>query len=295
MAWFRRSADRHKPGTRMQEQLPVAVHRVAPSGVLYASTLEKYTMTSQNQPDPPTRGNHNLPKETQQFAGRSPRSRITIRRLWVGLSVIALVGLSAGLIIFATGGTKQAASSGSSGSNGTAVGTASSTGGTTGRSGTSVAKGKVISAAKLAEKGGALSLPKSMQSHVASWQSGSGGRELTAVSSQFGSALQAAGIKQYSLMRHACTQLTGSVAAAQAGPQIPNTAMQKLYAKALTELAKGATDCRTAISLSASGDETVQAHVNSTMLHQATSELSAGATDVYRSTAEIAIVSRQHH
>ena len=86
-----------------------------------------------------------------------------------------------------------------------------------------------------------------------------------------------------------------SVATAQAGPQIPDTAMQKLYAKALTELAKGAADCRTAISLKSSGDETVQAHVDTTMLHQATSELSAGATDVFRSTAEIEIISRQHH
>ena len=129
-------------------------------------------MTSQNRPDPPTTGNQNC-EETQQFAGRSPRSRITIRRLWVGLLVIALVGLSAGLIIFATGGTKQAASSGSSGSNGTAVGTAGSTGAHHRAERHERSEGQVIPAAKLAEKGGALSLPKSMQSHVASWQSGS--------------------------------------------------------------------------------------------------------------------------
>ena len=153
--------------------------------------------TSQNQPGPPD--NHNRPEETQQFAGRPPRSRsksrssrsrFKIGRLWIGLSVIALLGLSAALITYGTGGTKQAASSGSSASGGTAGGTAGSTGGTAGstggtapRGGTSTAKGKVISAAKLAEKGGALSPPTSMQSRVVSWQSGSGGHELTAVSS----------------------------------------------------------------------------------------------------------------
>ena len=31
------------------------------------------------------------------------------------------------------------------------------------------------------------------------------------------------------------------------------------------------------------------------MLHQSTSELSVGATDIFRSTAEIEILSRQHH
>ena len=261
-------------------------------------------MTSQNQPGPPTRDNHNRPEETRQFADRSPRSRsksrtsrsrFKVRRLWIGLSVIAVVGVSAGLITYATAGNQQAASSGSAGSGGTAPGTAGSTGGTAPRGGTSTAKGKVISASKLAEKGGALSPPTSMQSRVVSWQSGSGGHELTAVSSRLGAALQAGGIKQYSSMKYACTQLASSVAGAQAGTPIPDTAMQDLYAKALTELAKGAADCRTAISVSSSGEETVQAHVNTTMLHEATSELSVGATDIFRSTAEIQILSRQHH
>jgi len=211
------------------------------------------------------------------------------------------VGLSAGLIIYATGGTKQAASSGSAGSSGSsqtggsALGTAGSTGGTAPKGGTSTAKGKVISAAKLAEQGGALSPPTNMQSSVASWQSGSGGRELTAVSARLGAALQAGGIKQYTSMRSACTQLAGSVTAAEAGPRIPDTAMQNLYTKALSDLAKGAADCRTAISVKATGDETTQANVDTATLHQASAELSAGATDIFRSTAEIAILSRQHH
>lgn len=260
-------------------------------------------MTSQNQPGPPD--NHNRPEETQPFAGRpprsraksrSPRSRFKIGRLWIGLSVIAVLGLSAALITYATGGPKQAASSGSSASGGTAPGAAGSTGGGTAPGGgTSKAKGKVISAAKLAEKGGALSVPTSMQSRIASWQSGPGGRDLTAVSSRLGNALQAAGVKQYASMRYTCTQLAGNVVTAGAGPQIPDTAMQSLYTKALTELAKGAADCRTAISVKPSGDESTQANVATAMLHQSISELSAGATDIFRATAEIEIISRQHH
>lgn len=263
-------------------------------------------MTSQNQPGQPPEDDHNLSEDTQQLAGRSSRSRGKSRasqsrsksmRLWIGLAVIAVVGLSAALITYAVGGTHPTASSSSSssGPTGAALGASASGGGTAPKGGTSTAKGKVISAAKLAQKGGALSPPTSMQSHVASWQSGAGGRDLTAVSSRLGAALQAGGIKQYTSMRYACTQLASSVTAAEAGPQIPDAAMQNLYAKALSELAKGAADCRTAISIKASGDETTQANVNTAALHQATAELSAGATDIFRSTAEIEILSRQHH
>jgi hypothetical protein len=133
-----------------------------------------------------------------------------------------------------------------------------------------------------------------MHSSVVRWQSGAGGRNLTAVSSGLGHALQAGGIKQYVMMRYACTQLGSSVATAAAGPQIPDAAMQGLYTKALTELAKGAADCRAAISVKPSGDETSETNVDSTKLHQSTSELSAGATDIFRATAQIQIIARQH-
>jgi hypothetical protein len=266
-------------------------------------------MTSQNEPDPPAKDTQNPPEETQHDGGsprarsrsRSSRSRFKIGRLWIGVSVIAILALSAGLITYAIGGTKPAASSGSPGSpgssqaGGTALGTAGSTGRAAPKNGTSTAKGKVISATKLAQQGGALSLPASAQSSVASWQSGAGGHDLTAVSNWLGDALQAGGIKQYSSMKSGCTRLASSVAAAQTGPRIPDAAMQKAYAAALTELAKGAADCRTAISVSPNGEETVQAHVDTARLHQATSELSAGATDIFHATAEIEILSRQHH
>ena len=209
--------------------------------------------------------------------------------------MIALLGLSAALLTYGLGGTHQAASSGSAAGPAGTGGTATSASGGAAPKGTSKTKGEVISAAKLAEKGGAVSPPTNMNSELINWQSGSGGKHLTAVSSGLGDALQAAGIRQYAPMKHACAQLAGSVATAEAGPQIPDAAMQTLYAKALAELAKGAADCQTAISFQPSGDESVAAHVDPTLLHQSVSELSAGATDVFRSTAEIAILARQRH
>jgi hypothetical protein len=263
-------------------------------------------MTSSDQKDRPSRGDDDSLDETQRLPGRSSQSRSESQpamsrfkrsRVLIGLSVLGLAGLSAALVYIAVGGgAHQTASSGSSVA-GAAPGTTNSAGGGTVPNGTvprgtSIAKKQVISAAKLAQNGGALSLPADMKGSLTSWQAGPGGKDLTAVSAQMGTALQAAGIKQYTTMRYACTQLASSVAAAEAGPAIPDAAMQQLYAKALAELAKGAEDCRTAISVKPSGDETVQTLVDTTMLHQATSELSAAATDIFRSTAEIEIASR---
>jgi hypothetical protein len=132
-----------------------------------------------------------------------------------------------------------------------------------------------------------------MQSQVSGWHADSGGSHLAAVLSGLGSVLQANGVRQYVPMKHACAQLAASVATAKAGPQIPDSAMQGLYAKALAELARGAANCETAISFKQNGSESAEAHLDTTLLHLSVSELSAGATDVFRSTAEIEIVSRQ--
>ena len=253
-------------------------------------------MTSLDQPGQPSKDDHKRGEDGNRPAVRSSRSgrqnrhlgrRYKSRRFWIGLSAIALLGLAGVFIYVGVGGTHHAASSGSSG---TAQGR-NSAGGAPPK-GTSTAEGKVISAAKLAENGGALALPKSMQASALKWQSGPGGRDLAAVSSRLGQALQAAGIRQYSQMKSACIQLAASVATAEVGPQIPDATMQKLYAKALAELTKGASDCRSAISSKVNGG-VAGAHVNTAMLYRSTSELSTGATDIFRSTAEIEIISRQ--
>ena len=160
--------------------------------------------------------------------------------------------------------------------------------------GSSKAKGKVPSAAQVAESGGALSLLANMQSRVIAWQSGPGGTHLAAVTRLFADALQAGDVRQYFDMKSACVQLTHGVSTAEAGPQIPVAAMQMLYAKALAELAKGAADCQAAITIKP-GDESPETEVNATMRQQAASELAAGAREIFRSTAEIEIASRQSH
>jgi hypothetical protein len=253
-------------------------------------------MSSQDQPGQPPEDGPEPSEDTQlQLAGRFSLYRNKSGWLRITLSAIAVVGLSAALIAVGFGGgTHQGASSGPRLVQGTGLGTPS---GKDGRIsiGTGAANGEVISAAKAAENGGALSLPKSTQSSVVKWLSGPGGTDLAAVSNRLGDALQAAGIGQYASMKNACIQLAGSVTIAQAGPQIPVVAMQKLYAKALMELAKGSADCRIAISTKPDGEESVDAHVDARTVRLSISELGAGARDVFRSTAEIEIASRQRH
>jgi hypothetical protein len=227
-------------------------------------------------------------------------SRHKIILLSAGISMVIVGGLVAALLSNGSGGAhknalgaaNQPASNRSPGTSGAAVGSAA---GGAGPKGTSRVQGEVISPAQLAEQGGALSPPKNLQSQIISWQSGPGGTYLAAVSSGFGDALQAAGVRQYAPMKHACAQLATSVTSAQAGPRIPDAAMQELYAKALADLAKGAADCQAAVSVAANGDEAVNVHLDARLLQLSTSELSAGATDIFRSTAVIEILARQRH
>jgi hypothetical protein len=218
------------------------------------------------------------------------------------LSLIAL----AGVVLAVRGGSHQANSGNTSAETGGAP-AAPATGGTPAAPGSieathvnqatnssSKAEGKVPSAAQVAENGGALSLPTNTQSSVIAWQAGPGGKDLAAVTRLFGDALQAGGERQYVEMRTACTQLTHGVSTAEAAPQIPVAAMQSLYGKALAELAQGAADCQAAIATKP-GNEELGTTVNATMRQQAASELAAGARDIFRSTAEIQIASRQSH
>jgi hypothetical protein len=240
--------------------------------------------------------------ELSQKAYESPRrtrrrrtSRFSLprhKRAWLGitLSLVALAGVSAALIAIVGGGSHQATSGGTSAGSGSID--ASPVNQVPNSS--SKTKSKVPSAAQVAESGGALSLPTNMQSRVIAWQLGPGGTHLTAVTRLFGDALQAGGLRQYVNMRNACAQLANSVSAAEAGPQIPVAAMQTVYGQALTELSRGAANCHAAIIVSP-GDEQVQTNVRTALLRQAKSELGAGAKAIFRSTALIEIVSRQHH
>jgi hypothetical protein len=247
----------------------------------------------------PSQEAHEPSQDTQQARRRFSLPRNN--RAWLGitLSLIALAAVSTALIIAVSGGGSHQATSSASGATGAAPGTipaAQAPAAQAPSSGVSNAKGgKVPSAAQVAESGGALSLPTSMQSRVVTWQFGRGGTRLAAVSSLFGTALQNKALKQYPLMKQTCIQLARSVPTAQAGPPIPVAAMQTLYVQALTELAKGAADCQAAITVTPNGDESLQIHINAALLNQSVSELAAGSRDIFRSTAEIEIASRQSH
>jgi hypothetical protein len=264
-------------------------------------------MTSPGQLGQASKDSNELPQEAHeppQDTRQRPTGRFSVPRhktpwLGIALSLVALAGVSAALIAVAVGsGSHQA----------TSARTSAATGGTSAapssikaspvnqapNSSSSSAEGKFPSAAQVAESGGALSLPANMQSRVISWQSGPGGTRLAAVTRLFGDALQAGGIRQYVDMRIACTQLAHSVSTAEAGPQIPVAAMQTVYGQALAELAKGAGDCQAAIFVRSDGEDQ-QAVVMATLFGQSKSELAAGARDIFRSTAEIEIASRQQH
>ena len=236
---------------------------------------------------------HESPRHTR----RRPAGRFSLprnKKTWLGitLSLIAVAGVA-----MAVGGVgHQATPSGTSAATGQApvVSGSIKASQVSQAPNSSKAEGKVPSPAKVAESGGALSLPANMQSSVIAWQVGPGGKDLAAVTRLFGDALQAGGVRQYAQMRSACVQLTHSVSTAEAGPQIPVDAMQLLYEKALAELAKGAADCQAAITVH-SGNEELGTTINARMRQQAASELAAGARDIFRSTAEIEIASRQSH
>lgn len=247
----------------------------------------------------PTQEAHEPSQGTrQQSAGRI--SLPGNKRAWLGitLSVIVLAAVTAALIAVASGGTHQASSGGTSAATegaSAAPGSIKAPQVNQARSSGNKAKAKVPSAAQVAESGGALGIPANMQSRVITWQFGRGGTRLGTISSLFGTALQQRGLRQYPLMKETCTQLAHSVPTAQAGPPIPVAAMQTLYVQALAELAKGAADCQAAITVTPTGDESQQTHVDAALLQQSVSELAAGSRDIFRSTAEIEIASRQSH
>ena len=250
-----------------------------------------------NQPSQET---HELLRHTRRrSAGRFPLPRNRGTWFWIMVSLIALAGVA--LIV---GGRSHQATSGNSSAATTPGSTSAAAGGAPATAGSSKAsqvnhppnsiskaKGKVPTAAQAAENGGAIRLPVGV-SRVIVWHSGSGGKYLATVTRLFGNALQAGGERQYMQMRIACTQLTHGVSTAEAGPQIPVAAMQMLYGKALAELAKGAADCQAAITVQRQAED-LGTKVNATMRQRAASELAAGARDIFRSTAEIEIASRQ--
>ena len=132
----------------------------------------------------------------------------------------------------------------------------------------------------------ALGWPQRLNHRILRWRAGPGGKALTAVEQQMGTAMQAAGIKSYAPMKTACASLASEVGTAQAAPAIPYGAMQQLYAKALAGLSNAAADCQSAIS-EHPGDETVDIHVNQALLSQSRLEFAAMSKKLYKATGRI--------
>jgi hypothetical protein len=132
-----------------------------------------------------------------------------------------------------------------------------------------------------------LRWPPGHKRQILRWDAGPGGQALAAVGEQMGTAMQSAGLKQYAPMKLACTQLASDISTAQAGPPIPDAAMQRLYAKTLAGLSHAAADCRTSISIHADGEDT-QIHVNKRLLSRSRVEFAAASAKLYRATGEIA-------
>lgn len=223
--------------------------------------------------------------------------------LWITASAIALACFTFGIVYAATSG-KPGQAAARAGATTPASSASLQPGSTTGLQpgstigATTPAKGRAAtaeprSAAALGLDAGALALPGKLRAQAANWYAARGGTALAAVSGQVGAVTQAGSLRQYNEMKAACSALASDVSTAQADPPIPNAAMETLYAKALTTLATGAADCGKAISVQPDGDEQVVTQENPALLHQSSAEFQAGATYLFRATAEIEALSHR--
>lgn len=136
-----------------------------------------------------------------------------------------------------------------------------------------------------------LRWPRGRTRQILSWDAGPGGKTLAAVVAQMGTAMQSAGLKQYAAMKLACAQLASDIGTARAEPPIPDSAMQRLYARALAGLSRAAAHCRSAISIHVD-DESTDVHLNRPLLNRSRVEFAAASTKLYRATGEIASLHR---
>lgn len=131
-------------------------------------------------------------------------------------------------------------------------------------------------------------VPANIAVALRTWDKGPGGKTLAQISNDVGIALQSGGMKIYGAMKTACENLAMSINAAGTSSPIPDEAMQIKYSSALSVLAKGAANCRSAISERPEGDENLSIEKNPTLLHLAQSELGSGIENLFGVTSFIA-------
>ncbi|HUA27659.1 MAG TPA: hypothetical protein VMC03_02140 [Streptosporangiaceae bacterium] len=218
------------------------------------------------------------------------------RRVAVATSAVAAVAVGVALaLVFTVGGGSAHPAAGGSGSADNGKTVSKLLGGDHRALPPGAKESTFGGAAAVARSAGALPLPSRLVRRAIAWRSGRGGTLLATVSLEYGSVSQAGGMKQFASMRYNCEQLASSVSAAQAGPRIPDAAMQKLYARALAELATAASHCRAAISQQPDGDESIETHEDPQLFSLTKAELTAGSRDLYRATAEIQAARLRKH
>jgi hypothetical protein len=137
-----------------------------------------------------------------------------------------------------------------------------------------------------------LRWPPRLNRQIRRWEAGPGGKALAAVEEQMGTAMQSASLRLYPSMKLSCAGLASQISTAQAGPPIPDAAMQRQYARALSRLSRAAADCRSAISVDQTGDESEQTHVNGPLLKRSRLEFAEASATLYRAIGAIESLGR---
>lgn len=118
-------------------------------------------------------------------------------------------------------------------------------------------------------------------SKTSKWASAKSGTLMSQITDDSGLVLQDYSVRDYVSTLRECSVLAAEVKSAQAQPAIPDPAMQKRYASALTEFAAGARSCSAAITQHSDGPENVTTTVNRSVMTQALSDFRTGSRDLY--------------
>jgi hypothetical protein len=119
---------------------------------------------------------------------------------------------------------------------------------------------------------------------VTSWNKGSGGTALSAVTVASGNVMMAHASAMYPEMLLACHALTTAVQQANGVAPIPDTAMQHEYAAALSAFKQGAADCTAGITQHIEGPEDTVTNVNQADVNSAVASISVGLSKLYIAT-----------
>lgn len=223
-----------------------------------------------------------LPERSRSKVARHSAAAPLWRR-WQWLAALAAVGLAVlGVIAYVAGDRNGSTAANSEGAASSVGSVASASPGaaaiTVHHHALRITPEKVVAS---------LHVPSQLADALKKWDAGRGGTALAGVSGDLGDAMQASGVRLFGPMLQACSSLAAAVTAAKVGPPIPNAVMQASYSRALAKLATAAVDCQAGISRYQTQDEGLQTRENPAIIHQAESELAAGARDLYQATVDI--------